>query len=495
MNENKDLLYDYLTNHNLQSYDLLMKNNLKLVLFVINHFFKSQNKTAKELYDDYIGVGYIGLSKAINSFDITKIDEINFTTYASSCIKNELRTYLRDEAKFKEVISFETVVNDPNDDPITLKETIADEENNIEEALESIFTSYRKEKILLALASLEKRDREVIELFYGFNGEKLTQREIALRFNTTRSNIAMIISRNNKLLYGKLYEFRNYYNSMDERTSKANENDIVEDIEDLDSKLNELYRVYGQEKVNLCINKLSKNQKQVLQLYLGIEGGKKYLKEEIATIVKYDVDLVNIILHRGYHKLVKTINNNTVNKDDRYSRIIAIYGKELINEFISSLSIKDREVFTKYYGIGTEVSSASQLAKIYKVDVYRIINACNEELTYLKYSKLETIDELKIFEEKIDRKELIKLRRKLLYEDIKDFSKDSFESAFILLDEKEQDILMHYYGLNKEIVYKIEEFAVFSKLDFKSSKQIIDNVIHKANYLISNSKKTGNKRG
>lgn len=54
--------------------------------------------------DDYIQVAAIGLIKAIKKFDPSRtVDgkKVKFSTYATVCIRNEIKNYLRDEGKHK----------------------------------------------------------------------------------------------------------------------------------------------------------------------------------------------------------------------------------------------------------------------------------------------------------------------------------------------------------------------------------------------------------
>lgn len=66
----------------------LIEDNLSIVSFTAK---KYTGKAAE--FDDLVSVGSIGLIKAANSFDPLK--NVQFSTYASHCIKNEILMYLR----------------------------------------------------------------------------------------------------------------------------------------------------------------------------------------------------------------------------------------------------------------------------------------------------------------------------------------------------------------------------------------------------------------
>ena len=72
----------------------LIEGNLRLVLSVIQRFDKRG-----ESPDDLFQVGCIGLMKAINNFDPTKM--VKFSTYGVPMIAGEVRRYLRDNSAIR----------------------------------------------------------------------------------------------------------------------------------------------------------------------------------------------------------------------------------------------------------------------------------------------------------------------------------------------------------------------------------------------------------
>lgn len=68
--------------------------NIKLVLSVVNRF----NKKNVNL-DDLFQVGFIGLLKAIDNFDLSL--DVAFSTYAVPMIEGEIRRYLRDDSPLR----------------------------------------------------------------------------------------------------------------------------------------------------------------------------------------------------------------------------------------------------------------------------------------------------------------------------------------------------------------------------------------------------------
>ena len=74
--------------------DILIEGNLRLVLSVIQRFDKRG-----ESPDDLFQVGCIGLIKAIQNFDSTKM--VKFSTYGVPMIAGEVRRYLRDNSAIR----------------------------------------------------------------------------------------------------------------------------------------------------------------------------------------------------------------------------------------------------------------------------------------------------------------------------------------------------------------------------------------------------------
>ena len=73
---------------------LLIEGNLRLVLSVIQRFV-GRGESA----DDLFQVGCVGLMKAINNFDPTKM--VKFSTYGVPMIVGEIRRYLRDNSAIR----------------------------------------------------------------------------------------------------------------------------------------------------------------------------------------------------------------------------------------------------------------------------------------------------------------------------------------------------------------------------------------------------------
>ena len=165
--------------------NILIEHNLRLVAHVCKKYANSNVDQ-----DDLISIGSIGLIKGINSYDVHK--NIKLSTYISKCIDNEILMYLRSIKKLNSEVYLEDPRGkDKDDNTITLKEILENDDKPIEEEIElklRIKKLYEKIK-----SSLQERERTILELRFGLNGaEPQTQHEIAKEMGISRSYVSRI---------------------------------------------------------------------------------------------------------------------------------------------------------------------------------------------------------------------------------------------------------------------------------------------------------------
>lgn len=165
--------------------NILIEHNLRLVAHVCKKYANSNVDQ-----DDLISIGSIGLIKGINSYDVHK--NIKLSTYISKCIDNEILMYLRSIKKLNSEVYLEDPIGkDKDDNTITLKEILENDDKPIEEEIElklRIKKLYEKIK-----SSLQERERTILELRFGLNGaEPQTQHEIAKEMEISRSYVSRI---------------------------------------------------------------------------------------------------------------------------------------------------------------------------------------------------------------------------------------------------------------------------------------------------------------
>jgi len=172
---------------------ILIERNLRLVVYIARKFENTGIGV-----EDLISIGTIGLIKAINTFKPAK--KIKLATYASRCIENEILMYLRRTNKLRSEISIDEPLNtDWDGNELLLSDILGTDSNVIYKAIED-----EVDKTLLkqALSKLSSREREIIELRFGFRnqGKEKTQKEVADMMGISQS----YISRLEKKIIGRL---------------------------------------------------------------------------------------------------------------------------------------------------------------------------------------------------------------------------------------------------------------------------------------------------
>lgn len=162
----------------------LILHNLRLVSHIVRKYYG----TAKN-QEDLVSIGSIGLVKAVDTFDPK--NGTRFATYAAKCIQNEILMYFRSQKKLSAEVSIhETIDVDRDGNPLTYMDVIATEDNVAEETDAKIKALMVRR---LVNSVLDEREREIILLRYGMNGNKPhTQREVAELLGISRSYVSRI---------------------------------------------------------------------------------------------------------------------------------------------------------------------------------------------------------------------------------------------------------------------------------------------------------------
>ena len=147
-------------------------DNMGLVHYVLHKYFP--------LYidnQDNIQNGYVGLIKAVDSFDESTGN--TFSTYASRCIFNEIAMDLRRQNKYAKDISLHAVLaeGDIRDDPLTIEDILMYEDD---------YTPMYIQEFIQCLD-----EREITVLRYLMAGKNQTY--ISNRLGMTRSNVCRIV--------------------------------------------------------------------------------------------------------------------------------------------------------------------------------------------------------------------------------------------------------------------------------------------------------------
>lgn len=165
----------------------LTEHNLRLVVYIARRF----ENTGIGI-EDLVSIGTIGLIKAINTYKPEK--KIKLATYASRCIENEILMYLRKNASQKTEISFDEPLNtDWDGNELLLSDILGTEPDSVIRPIED---ETDRELLLNALDSLSEKERIIIKMRFGLQGEReKTQKEVADLLGISQSYISRLEKR------------------------------------------------------------------------------------------------------------------------------------------------------------------------------------------------------------------------------------------------------------------------------------------------------------
>jgi RNA polymerase sporulation-specific sigma factor len=177
--------------------EVLIERNMRLVA----HIAKKYNNSSED-QDDLISIGTIGLIKAIETYNVEKGTRL--ATYASKCIENEILMHIRTNKKNKVQVSLQDPIGmDKEGNEISLIDVLG---TDIDYILDQVELKVQIGKLYEQLDKiLTTREKEIVLLRYGLTtcGYK-TQREIAQKFDISRSYVSRIEKRALKKLRKEL---------------------------------------------------------------------------------------------------------------------------------------------------------------------------------------------------------------------------------------------------------------------------------------------------
>ena len=169
----------------------LLEANLKFVFDIAKHY-TGRGLSISEL----ISEGNMGLLRAVDKFDEEK--DVKFISYAVWWI----RQYMLDSIRKKKLLNIVEIENSETN--TSLESSISDDEDEIvgsnDKAFSNEIEEYKrelsqsqKEVIKKLLNCLNKREREIIESYYGINDkEELNLSEIGEKFGLTSERVRQI---------------------------------------------------------------------------------------------------------------------------------------------------------------------------------------------------------------------------------------------------------------------------------------------------------------
>lgn len=166
----------------------IIEGNMRLVFSVLSNY-NVNFEDKKDLFQ----IGMIGLMKAVDNYKIEK--ETKFSSFAITCISNEIKMYFRKIKKDQGLISLDEPIADVKDsNNLTIADMLVDDTINVVE-------NYEDKEIVNLLkqmvVSLNSKDSLILILYFGlFGTDALPQKDVAFRFNISRSYVSRLIQKN-----------------------------------------------------------------------------------------------------------------------------------------------------------------------------------------------------------------------------------------------------------------------------------------------------------
>lgn len=185
--EDEEIYINKYLNGDKDARNILIEHNLRLVAHIVKKY-EHRNEDS----DDLISIGTIGLIKGIDSF--SNKHGTRLTTYAARCIENEILMYFRADKKNNKNISINDSVGfDKDGNEISFLDILKTPKPDF--ALDI----HNKDNLNLLkdyFKVLTDREKEIIIKRYGLDGnDEVTQKEIAKKFNISRSYVSRIEKR------------------------------------------------------------------------------------------------------------------------------------------------------------------------------------------------------------------------------------------------------------------------------------------------------------
>ncbi len=454
---------------------MIIEHNIRLVLYQVNNKFKSVEYDKKDL----VSIGNIGLIKAVTTFDKSK--NVEFATYATRCIDNEILMFLRKLKKDQKVDSLDkTITHDKEGKELKIEDTISDENDIVEDYEKNITYKIIREIV----KELPSRDREIIMLHFGFYNNKIhTQKEIADMMSISQSYVSRLITKIVKKLGIQLKKC-----GVIETTGKTNKKTVKIDKSTLQLSTTPIMDIQTQKNIESKEIAMEKSIIDVEERSFGKMRGKK-----LQTIYKYLNEYTREEIDAMLNKLT----------EEEISLVKLRYGNDLDNPVVSSTWGKEET--TKFYGslIHKMKRLLSNPDGKRKRNVKKTQNISNENTQASIFSKeqqkvedskpnlsqttseIEKDDCLKILElmrtpsfgemlKSLTPKEAVIICLKLGYVDEKYFTTESI-AGFLGIETSEvietiKKVLLVYKENINQFIDKTVDIATSSSLTFKNDK-------------------------
>ena len=399
----------------------LVEHNIRLVLYQVENRFKTVQYDKKEL----VSIGNIGLMKAVTTFDVSR--NVEFSTYATRCIGNEILMFLRNLKKYASDASLnEAIYHNKDGDEIKIEDTLSDDIDFVEEYIDNETHLMIREIV----NELPERDRKIIILYFGFyDNKRHNQYEIANMLSISQSYVARLIKRivsqiGMRLEKKGLIELR-----IEQKTTEKIEKEGGNKVGRRLQTIYELFSSYTKEQVDAMLEKLSKEERKLITLRYGEDlnnpvSGKlskgennKFYKvllpkmkrllanpdKEVRTRKRRAVDQTKLqdepkgigISVSGVQSGISPKTDGIVMTKVDYEYLLGLLSTPDLNQMIGNLPLKEAVIISLKLGyIGGRCFSTDSVAQLLGIESQEVVDTTKKFLLLYKNSFNQFMDNM-----------------------------------------------------------------------------------------------------
>lgn len=457
MASNEELFLKYYNSKSEEDYEALFLNNIKLIHYVILQTVKVPiSITKKQLIDEFIDVGYIGLTNAIKTYNPNDNSNANFTTYAYICIRNAVKRELKKYPYARNnIVSLEANFSDEDDR--NLEDILGVEDENLDSVENDNYIKYLKKIASIVIQSINNpKHVEFVKDYFGLEGRKpMSYNKLAKKNNTSPQLVRITIIRIIKIMKKKatLIDNKGIDGTFDISPEKI-ENAFQKIGLKRSIYMEKFLIKYRKEDILSAIEKLDENDRECIKAYLGMNGYTNDTYKEICSKMNIDVEIFYRKIPRIFKKLDKLISSNGKTKKS----IFEIYGFDTVNEAIEKLNKDDQEFINLYFENNEKIA-----------DLLPYYDNCNISILHArKYKVLNKIENIirnensddDIYEKIVDNYTANEIKAALnkMQKTYKEFALKYIEC------NSDEEKLSKYYNRDISDIYKIKK-KVFTKLE------------------------------
>lgn len=179
---------------NKQALNELIEKNTVIIKKISNKYMNINNTLE---FDDLFSSGVIGFIYAVQKYDFNNDKKAKFITYAvhyisryiHSCVNGRSEKDVANNNFYNSCLSLNTpVINNSDSEDIEIIDTVESHENGFENVEDKIYIEQLRSDLEGAMMEVNTlREREVVELHYGWNCKACTYTEIAEILNLTKN--------------------------------------------------------------------------------------------------------------------------------------------------------------------------------------------------------------------------------------------------------------------------------------------------------------------